>query len=87
MSHKFLTFPTNWSLESSFRDAYLALTSEAIQANPQQNADGSMFMIGSARLNDAHTAQLLGIADFAPLIYIGEALPSNWVPKDETPPE
>lgn len=87
MSHKFLTFPTNWPLEPVFRDAYTLLTGETIQSAPQQSADGSIFMIGTARLNEAHTAQLLGNPDFAPLIYIGEAPPSNWVPKEEKPPE
>ena len=85
MTHKFLTFPSDWINEAAFRSTYQALTGEAVEAAPQQNADGSLKMIGTARLDAAHIERLLTDPDFAPSLYIGDTPPPGWAPAADPP--
>jgi hypothetical protein len=84
MSHKFLVFPTNWSLESSFRETYFSLTGEAIQDSPPMDNTNSYYLVGSSRITEEQKELLTSTF---PEMYISDVYPDWWVHKFEESPE
>tara|TARA_R110000851_G_scaffold241680_2_gene394281 strand:+ start:1812 stop:2024 length:213 start_codon:yes stop_codon:yes gene_type:complete len=56
--------------DANFRDEYFLETGERIQSNPQENAEGTHYMVGSSRITVA-SAEALGC-------YYGESKPEWW---------
>ena len=76
----FIKFPTTGS--QGFKDRYLELTGEKIQASPIINDVETHCLVGSSRITQEH-ADILS-SEFSN-ITIGENIPAGWVNKNNAP--
>ncbi|MBI1425819.1 MAG: hypothetical protein GC149_20540 [Gammaproteobacteria bacterium] len=77
-----MTIRVTWpkSQDEQFRARYLAVTGEIIQGEPAENADGTFYSVGSARIQQGHIDTLS--AEFPDVVF-GADMPEWWEPKQE----
>lgn len=72
-----ISWPKN--KDEEFRQRYLEVTGEKIQATPLENTDGTHFMVGTSRIFSRHIKDL--VEEFAL-----ELNPTNFTVKEELEP-
>lgn len=76
----FIKMPIQHPFYEAFKARYLELTGEGIQKYPRTNTQETHYLVGSSRLTQEITDQL--VSEF-PMVQIADKIPVGWVDKEE----